>query len=183
MITDVHTKMNSIGKIVQISRDLETKSILVTLALFDASIQDLQALKALDKLAVCIKKWKKKRSLDANAYAWVLMSKIANAINSSKEEVYEELLQNYGPIYEDEDGYVAITVKSMVDMSKIGGHWKRYKDNGKFTSYLKIKGSSEYDTAEMSHFIDHIIEEAKELGIETLPPDEIERIKTAWHTK
>lgn len=175
--------MEGTGRIVQVSRDFDTGSILVTLVLSGAPAQELQALKALDKLTVCIKKWKKKRSLDANAYAWVLMGKIANTIKSSKEEVYEEFLQNYGPIYEDEDGYVVITVKSTVDMSKIDGHWKRYKDNEKFTSYLKIKGSSEYDTAEMSHFIDHIIEEAKELGIETLPPDEIERIKTAWHTK
>lgn len=175
--------MECVGRIIQIAKDCESNCSLITLSLSDTSIQELQILKALDKLTICIKKWKKKRSLDANAYAWVLMSKIANVINSSKEEVYEEFLQNYGPIYEDEDEYVAITVESTVNMSKIGGHWKRYKDNGKFTSYLKIKGSSEYDTAEMSHFIDHIIEEAKELGIETLPPDEIERIKTAWRTK
>lgn len=45
-----------------------------------------------------------------------------------------------------------------------------------------IKGSSEYDTAEMAHFIDSIVEEAKELGIETSTPDELERMKQEWGT-
>ena len=74
-----------------------------------------------------------------------------------------------------------MTVKKSVDMSKISGHWKYIKDNGTFASYLMIKGSSEYDTAEMSHFIDRIVEEAKELGIETATPDELERMKQEWH--
>lgn len=69
-----------------------------------------------------------------------------------------------------------------VDMSKVDGHWKYIKDNGKFASYLMIKGSSEYDTVEMSHFIDRIVEEAKELGIETATPDELERMKQEWGT-
>jgi hypothetical protein len=43
-----------------------------------------------------------------------------------------------------------------------------------------IKGSSEYDTAEMARFIDRIVEEAKELDIETLPEAEVERLKALW---
>ena len=171
------------GKIIQIAQDFDTKGILVTLSLTGVSVQELQTLKQFDKLSVGIKRWRKKRSLDANAYAWVLISKIADVVGASKEEVYEECLQKYGYIYSDDSGYITVTVKSTVDMSKISGHWKRYKDNGKFISYLMIKGSSEYDTAEMSHFIDRIIDDAKELGIETLPPGELERMKAAWHTE
>ena len=101
-------------------------------------------------------------------------------MDSSKEEVYEEMLRKYGVIYKDEDGYITVTVKKEVDMSKISGHWLYYKDNGKFASYLMIKGTSEYDTAEMAKFIDMAVSEAKELGIETLTPDELERMKSAW---
>ena len=112
------------------------------------------------------------------------MTKIANHpdIASSKENVYEEMLQKYGAFYEDGAGYITVTVRKEVDMSKIEGHWKYIKDNGKFASYLMIKGSSEYDTAEMSHFIDRIVEEAKELGIETETPDELARMKQEWGT-
>ena len=46
-----------------------------------------------------------------------------------------------------------------------------------------IKGSSEYDTKEMSSFIDGIISEAKGLGIETLPPEELERMMKDYGKK
>lgn len=172
--------MDCVGRITQLAQDYTTHGILVTLAVTEASAQELQTLKGLGELSVSLKRWRQKRSLDANAYAWVLMSKMASVLGTSKDEVYEELLQKYGIIYEDENGYITVTVKSSVDMSKITGHWKRYKDNGKFISYLMIKGSSEYDTAEMSQFIDRVVEEAKDLEIETLPPDEIARMKQEW---
>ena len=172
--------MDCVGRITQIAQDYSTHGILVTLAVTEVSAQELQAVKGLGELSISLKRWRKKRSLDANAYVWVLMSKIASALGTSKDEVYEEFLQKYGIIYEDENGYITVTVKSTVDMSKITGHWKRYKDNGKFISYLMIKGSSEYDTAEMSQFIDRVVEEAKDLDIETLPPDEIARMKQEW---
>lgn len=168
------------GKITAIAQDFETKGILVTLSLANVSVQELQFLKAMEKLSVSLKRYHEKRSLDANAYCWVLCSKIAEKVGSSKDEVYEQMLQDYGFFYEDDNGYIVVTVKSGVDMSRIGGHWKFYKDNGKFSSYLKIKGSSEYDSAEMSRFIDGIIFEAKELGISTETPDEIERMKALW---
>lgn len=144
--------------------------------------EELDELTLCEKLSLCLKKFRKKRSLDANAYLWVLCTKIANhpQIKSSKDEVYEDMLQKYGHIYQDDEGYITVTVKADVDMSKIEGHWKFYKSNGKFSSYLMIKGTSEYDTAEMAHFIDQVVDEAKGLGIETIPPDELERMVSAW---
>lgn len=133
-------------------------------------------------MSIEAKKYRAKRSLDANAYAWVLFTKIAEVVRSSKDEIYENMLQKYGHLYKDDDGYVTITVRADVDMSKVQGHWKFYKSNGKFSSYLMIKGSSEYDTAEMAKFIDAVVLEAKELGIETATPDEIERMKTLWQS-
>jgi len=170
------------GQITSINTSWGTKKPILSL-----EINELEELKRkydklinYPKLNIEIKPYREKRSLDANAYSWVLMSKIAAVVGSSKEEVYEEMLQKYGYFYEDETGYITVTVKTIVDMSKIDGHWKRYKGNGKFVSYLMIKGSSEYNTAEMSRFIECIIGEAKELDIETLPPDEIERMKQSW---
>lgn len=168
------------GRVISISRDLETGGIVANLLLQDVSVQELQTLKAYEELSVSLKKYRKKRSLDANSYCWVLCSRIAEKVGSSKDEIYEQMLQDYGCFDEDDNGYIVVTVKSGTDMSKIGRHWKFYKDNGKFSSYLKIKGSSEYDSAEMGRFIDGIIFEAKELGISTETPDEIERMKALW---
>nr|WP_303098128.1 hypothetical protein [Roseburia inulinivorans]DAW40654.1 MAG TPA: NinB protein [Caudoviricetes sp.]DAZ35830.1 MAG TPA: NinB protein [Caudoviricetes sp.] len=176
--------MDTIGKLTGASRTLNGQGIILTFEVDSSAAGQVENMRSDDLLRIRAVKYKQKRSLDANAYAWVLMTKIANHpdISSSKEDVYEQMLQKYGTLYEDEDGYITITVKKSVDMSKVDGHWKFIKDNGKFASYLMIKGSSEYDTAEMSHFIDRIVEEAKELGIETATPDELERMKQEWGT-
>lgn len=142
--------------------------------------QCYEELKDCEKLSLEIKKYRARRSLDANAYAWVLMSKLADVLHSSKEEVYEEMLQKYGTLYEDEDGYITITVKSTVAVDKLEGHWLRLRSNGDYTGYAMIKGTSEYDTAEMSRFIDGIVSECKDQGIQTITPDEIEEMKQKW---
>lgn len=120
-----------------------------------------------------IEPYKEKRSLDANAYMWILCTKIAEVVRSSKDEVYEEMIQKYGYMSE-----ITITVKSEVDMGRIQGHWKFIKESqdGKFKAYQMIRGTSDYDRAEMAHFIDMVVGEAKELGIETLPETEIKRM-------
>ena len=124
-----------------------------------------------------IKKHRERRSLDANAYCWVLCSKIAEKVNTSKDEVYEEMLQKYGYLSD-----ITITVKADVDMRRIDGHWKFYQESGdgRFKAYVLIRGSSEYDSKEMAQFIDMIIDEAKELEIETMTPEQIERLKSEW---
>lgn len=177
--------MEATGHLHSVSRDWVSGKIIVSFEINEEQTDAINDLKLYDKLSISAKKYRVKRSLDANAYCWAIITKIANHpdIKSSKEEIYEEMLQKYGYLYQDEEGYIPVTVKAGVDMSKIEGHWKFYKSNGKFDSYLMIKGSSEYDTAEMAHFIDCIIGEAKELGIETLTPMELERMKAEWRIR
>lgn len=174
--------MECTGKLHSINRDWKSGKIIISFEINEEPTEAINSISLCEKLSIVIKKFRKKRSLDANAYCWVIMTEIANHpdIKSSKEEVYEEMLQKYGYLYQDEEGYIPVTVKAGVDMSKIEGHWKFYKSNGKFDSYLMIKGSSEYDTSEMAHFIDMVVQEAKELGIETLTPAELERMKFEW---
>lgn len=175
--------MELTGKITGINRDWLSNSLNIMFNVCEEPVDEINDLMQCDKLSICVKKWRKKRSLDANAYLWVLCTKIANhpQIKSSKDEVYEEMLQKYGYIYRDENGYITVTVKSEVDMSKISGHWKFYKSNGKFDSYLMIKGTSEYDSGEMASFTESVVSEAKALGLETLPPDELKRMVAAWN--
>lgn len=125
-----------------------------------------------------IKEHKEKRSLNANAYAWSLIGKIADALRTSKEETYLTMLKRYGQSE-------MVSVVSSIDVS---GYFKYYEPiattslQGKeFTHYRVYKGSSEYDTREMAILIDGIVSEAKEMDIETLPPNEIERIKEMWN--
>ena len=131
-------------------------------------------------LRLSIKKWKKKRSLDANALYWQINSQMARELQTTPEELHEELLQRYGLLDTTDDGHISITVRANVDMRRIDGHWRMYKvsRDGKWKSYLRIRGTSEYDTAEMAYFIDRVMEDARELGIDTETPDqkaEVER--------
>lgn len=114
-----------------------------------------------------------KRSLSANAYAWALINKIADALRKSKEEVYLQMLKDYGQSE-------FVSVLSSIDVK---GYFKYYEEYGKghvegreFTHYKVYKGSSEFDSKEMAVLIDGIIQEARQLGIETITPAEKERM-------
>lgn len=154
---------------------------IVKLTVLEGNLEQINALQG-KELLVDIVKWKKKRSLDANAYLWVLCTGMAEVLKTSKEMVYEDMLQKYGVLFKDQEGYITITVKACVDMAKINGHWKYYKGNSEWKSYMMLKGTSMYDSKEMAQFLDLVVGEANDLGVPTLPPHEIERMAAAWQS-
>ena len=121
-----------------------------------------------------IKEKREKRSLSQNSYAWELITKIGNVLRKSKEEVYLQMLKDYGQSE-------IVSILSSIDPK---GYFKYYEkigtgivNNKEFTHYKIFKGSSEFDSKEMSIFIDGIVQECKQLGISTLTPDEIAQLK------
>lgn len=173
------------GVIKDINRDFLTNQINITFTANENILSEYEKIKDCKKLQIKAVQYREKRSLDANAYAWALISKIATVVKSDKDAIYELMLQKYGHPYFDENGVSAkISVLSNIDLSKLRIHTK-FIGNGcvggkEFAHYMLIKGSSEYDTKEMSDFIDGIVSDAKELEIETLPPDELNRMKEQW---
>lgn len=118
---------------------------------------------------------KKKRSLDANAYMWSLVNEIANVLRISKDECYLTMLKRYG-----QSQRIKVLKEGLPILLKAVKYYELGKEEGGCI-YIKVfAGSSEYDTREMTILIDGIIGEAKELGIETMTPSEIERIKKDW---
>ncbi len=128
-------------------------------------------------------KAKKKRSLDANAYAWTLISKLADAMRIGKEEIYRNTIKNIGGNYEavcvQEDGLE--TLRRCWEKNGLG--WQvdtmPSKIPGCVTALLYY-GSSSYDAHQMSVFIDRLIQDCKALEIETLPPDKLAGLLEAW---
>jgi hypothetical protein len=125
-----------------------------------------------------VKQYRERRSLNANNYAWELITKIADKMRLSKDDLYIKMLKDYGQSE-------MISVLSSID---IAPYLKYYEEagqstlNGKdFTHYRVYKGSSEFDTREMSIFIDGIVQEAKNLGIETMTPNQIAEMESAWN--
>ena len=130
-------------------------------------------------LAVEIKQKRKGRSLDSNAYLWVLLSKMAAALNTSKDELYLEMLDRYGI-------FTHIVVKPSV-VDRVKEEWRTVRELGEVTvngktgvQLMCFFGSSTYNTKEMSVLIDGVVSECKELGIETIPSDQLENLKKSW---
>ena len=127
-----------------------------------------------------MEKKRKKRSLDSNAYAWVLMQKIAEATHSDKWEVYLRCLQRYSRAFT----FVIVkpnAVEKAKDLFRTYVDLGEVKVNGNEGHQLQVYyGSHTFNTKEMSVFLDGIVSECKELGIETIPPDELERMMRGW---
>lgn len=141
------------------------------------------------EISFSIKKRTVPRSLNANNYAWSLIEKIAAALKSDKDSVYEEMLRLYGTgeTYTDDAGNeckVLFSLREGVPPALVARHYAEigngFVDGKKFIHYRAIKGTSEYNTKEMSDLIDGIVSECKELGIETDTPEMIAKYKEAW---
>lgn len=131
-----------------------------------------------------IKEKRARRSLDANAYAWVLIGKIAADRMLGKTEVYKEYIKEMSA-YEIVPIKAEAAEKWMSNWGQKGLGWL-CEDMGQCRNtegYRNIKcyfGSSTFDSREMSHLIDMVVADCKELGIETATPGELARIKQTW---
>lgn len=129
-----------------------------------------------------IKKHRKKRSLDANGYLWVLVDKIARVVGLPKENVYRNAVKGVGV-------YDVVPIKNEAvsrfreSWSKNGLGWVTETTKSKldgYTNVLAYYGSSEYNSKEMSRLIDEVISECRELEIETKSDEEIKSLVEEW---
>ena len=131
-----------------------------------------------------VKEHRKKRSLDANAYAWVLIHKLAEAMNLTPEEVYLQQIPNAG------NNYTPMCVREQ-DVDRFKRSWASngigwpVKDLGPSNvrgcrNLMAYHGSSTYDTQQMSRLIDLLVQDCKQLDIETLSEEKLSLLKEGW---
>lgn len=181
--------METTGRVKDISKDFQTDKLIISFIVDASPSEEVQRLAALDKLSIRAVKYSEKRSLSANAYFHLLVGKIASAVNSTNTDVKNRLIREYGafeyvgdqiPTFrlkaEYEDNMLA---REDIHVKPVG---REYADGCEWVRFAFMRGSHTYNTAEMARLIDGTVEEAKELGIETLPPDELEKVKSLWHT-
>ena len=172
--------MEFTGKIQNVSKDWQTGQFQITFSINEASaINEINNIKDCQKLSIKAVKHRERRSLDANAYLWVLLQKMAEALERDKWGLYLDKLGEYGV-------FTHIIVKPHM-VEKVKEEWRAVKELGEVcvngTTGIQLQcyfGSSTYNTKEMSVLIDGVVSEAKEMGIETLSPEELERMKTEW---
>jgi hypothetical protein len=132
-----------------------------------------------------VKEYRKKRSLDANAYAWVLIHKLAEAMRLEPEEVYLLNIPKVG------NNYTPMCVMEQ-DVERFKKSWQAngigwpVKDLGPSQvpgcrNLMAYHGSSTYDTVQMSRLIDNLVQDCKALDIETLSDEKLSLLKEGWH--
>ena len=120
-----------------------------------------------------IKIHREKRSLNANSYCWKLCTEIASVINSDKDSVYLLMLKRYGVSN-------LIPISNQVPIDDYIKYYDVESKTDKYTWYKIYKGSSKYDTKEMSVLLNGIVSECKEMGIPTKEDLEIEKMLEEW---
>ena len=133
-----------------------------------------------------LKEHRKKRSLDANAYAWVLMGKLANKVGLPKEEVYREFVKDVGDNYEILPIRNDAVDKWITNWQTKGIGWVcdilgESKLDG-YTNVVTYYGSSTYDSLQMSKLINLIVDECKQQGIETMTSAELALLMDGWES-
>lgn len=138
-----------------------------------------------DKSLFKIEEHIEKRGLQANAYCWVLIGKIAEKIGNTKEEVYREYIKDKG-IYR----VITMDSKAVNTFIKVwqerGLGWLCEASENNIEGLVDVVayyGSSSYNKKQMASFIDYVVEEAKLLDIETKTPEEIQWLKDTWVSK
>ena len=139
-------------------------------------LKQLDNLKDDKELTVQVKEYRQKRSLSQNAYMWVLLDEIGKAINRSKEDVYKELVKDYG-VFEILPLKDEAVKRFNHNWCKNGLGWftetlGKSKLKG-YTNLIAYYGSSTYDTKEMARLLDAVVNECEELGIPTMTMAEI----------
>lgn len=127
-----------------------------------------------------VKPVKKKRSLNANSYCWVLCDQIAQTIHSTKEEVYRMAITEVGK-------FIEMSFTSKKDMDDFVRWWQE-KGIGWIVEMVDTElmivhayiGSSRYTTQEMNVLIDNVVDSARELGISTKSDEEIDSLIRSW---
>lgn len=172
------------GKLLDVSRDILSGLIRITFTA-ESLPSGLDKLRGKD-LLIQAKEWRGRRTLNANAYYWTLVGRIARELGTQQAFVHNMLLRDYGTLEEADGQNLIVMVPDTDDAAERVMMSEHYhlkptsfvRDwNGRTCrEYLVIRGSSTYDTGEMSALINGAVSEAKSLGIETLSEDALKEM-------
>lgn len=177
--------MHTVGEYIGAHKSLEGDLVIS----FCIEEDDMESLKALEgsKVVIDVSKFSKKRSLNANAYFWKLCDLIAKKLGSDKDTIYLMMLRDAG-VFDQYD----LPLEAVEKISKL----YRYAEidheyttdvlgfDGiepvKMASIKCYTGSHEYDSKQMAELINHTVNEAHNLGIETWTREEIDNLIKQW---
>lgn len=177
------------GVITDINIDYKTRKSKISLLLDTKKIKVVEELKNKNKLSIELKKWRKKRSKDANSYCWVLCDKIAKELSKdgtiiTKEKIYQDGILQIGtfePMIIEEKAFE--NFKRIWQKQGLGFLIQEVSRKDKCVKVHCYYGSSTYNSKEMSLLINLLVELAKSLNIETKSQQEINSLLESWGKK
>ena len=135
------------------------------------------------ELEVSFKEYHPLRSLDANAYFWVLCTKLAEVLGIPKTEIYRDYVREIGGNCHQ----VLVREDAVEDFRKAwqkqGTGWLTEIVDSQIPDYQWVrcyKGSSTYNTAQMSRLIELAVFDCKEHGIDVMSDEERAVLLDKW---
>ena len=141
---------------------------------------------------VIIKKRGKRRSLDANAYAWVLINQIAAKLQETEPQNGWTPLEVYRAAVREVAGACKVHMVPVDDADEIFKDWTdmgmgfQVEPLGISDGWIETlfwKGSHLFTSQQMSVLINILIQEANQQGIPTMPDDEARKMIGDWAVK
>lgn len=186
--------MECIGRFKGLGIDLMSRHQKLEIEIDTDIREEYDKLKDKEKLRIRIVQYRKKRSLDANAYYWTLLTKFADVIGLSNPEAHNMMLRGYGQSEIFDGRAVYVTIPDTEESEKKVNNATDYhlaptsqvrmgNDDVMYRTYRLLRGSRTYDTKEMSRLIDGLITCCKEAGIpetEIASPNEKEILKERY---
>ena len=177
--------MQVIGTLEEYTLNFNENSSKIVLNIYSNDVNTLEKLRGL-KLNVELKQFREKRSLDANAYCWVLCDHIAKALTEqeavcTKEDIYKDAITQIGvfqPMIVEEKAFNKF--QEIWSKQGLGYLVQEVSRKDKCVKVHCYYGSSSYDTKEMSLLINILVDLAKSLGVETRPQAEIDSLLKEW---
>lgn len=179
------TKLDTTGTITDINIDFKTHKAKISLLLDTKQLDIVEELKNENKLNIELKKHRKKRSLDANAYFWKLLTELCELAEIDTVEEYKRRIKELG-IFKQ----FRIQTEDVKTFEKVwtdrGIAWfceiadTEYLGNIEFKIINAYYGSSSFNSKQMSRLIDGVVQDCKIYGIETKPQQEIDSLLKEW---
>lgn len=132
---------------------------------------------------VDIKEYRAKRSLNANALYWSVLTQFAKALGASNAYAHNQLLRRYGQLERYGEKLVYVVLPDTEEAERRADEAETYhlkptsqvkegKDGVMYRTYMLLRGSSTYDTAEMSRLINGLLDECRNMGLDVLTEQE-----------
>ena len=173
--------MNIKGTVAGISRDWKTGKYQITLEMNEGNIQEIDKLTGVE-ISAEIKRFRNKRSKDANAMLWACIGEISKALGADKWDIYKGALKDYGKFT-----YICVKPEAVEAVKE---QWRETDVIGEINingtpavQLLCYFGSHLYDTKEFSRLLDGVISEMKDAGLDTPTSEEMQRALDMWEAE